>query len=213
MFKRCCALAALAMATLLAAPVWASGDRVHITNLGSCTAGRPWDVYVIGADSDKDCDPAAPNGTSEAHCRCLNGTIAAVTSGTGSAGDSFKTIDLPSGTDPVADSSTDTLAVTCTAPLTCTGNSGTDTWAMAWTSTPLVSADIDTSSELRAILGDESGTGALLFGFTTTATDDLSCSGSQVVRRNSGDTAFECATLSTGLTHDQVMARVSYGGW
>lgn len=163
MFKRCCALAALAMATLLAAPVWASGDRVHITNLGSCTAGRPWDVYVIGADSATDCDPAAPNGTSEAHCRCLNGTIAAVTSGTGSAGDSFKTIDLPSGTDPVADSSTDTLAVTCTAPLTCTGNSGTDTWALAWSATPLVSTDIDTSAELRGILTDETGTGAAVF--------------------------------------------------
>jgi hypothetical protein len=28
--------------------------------------------------------------------------------------------------------------------------------------------------------------------------DDISCTGSQVVRRNAGDTAFECATISGG---------------
>jgi len=59
--------------------------------------------------------------------------------------------------------------------------------------------DIDTSAELRTILGDETGSGFLMFGLSTDMTDNLTCSGSQVVRRNSGDTAFECATLS-GVT-------------
>ena len=47
--------------------------------------------------------------------------------GGGSAGNAFTTIDVPSGTDPVADSSTDTLTEVCSNGLTCTGNSGTDT--------------------------------------------------------------------------------------
>jgi len=42
-------------------------------------------------------------------------------------GDSFKTIDAPAGTDPVADSATDTLAIACSGGLTCTGDSSTDT--------------------------------------------------------------------------------------
>ena len=54
----------------------------------------------------------------------------------------------------------------------------------------------DTSAELRAILTDEVGTGALMFGIVSTMADNLSCSGSQVIRRNAGDTAFECATVS-----------------
>lgn len=58
--------------------------------------------------------------------------------------------------------------------------------------------DVDTSAELRAILSDETGSGALMFGLTTAMADDLSCTGSQVVRRNAGDTAFECATVSGG---------------
>lgn len=65
-------------------------------------------------------------------------------------------------------------------------------------STILVTTSIDTSSELRGILGDEVGTGAAMFGLISTMADDLACSGSQVVRRNSGDTAFECAADATG---------------
>lgn len=42
----------------------------------------------------------------------------------------FKTVDAPSGTDPVADAKDDTLAITC-AGLTCTGDSATDTLALA----------------------------------------------------------------------------------
>jgi hypothetical protein len=74
---------------------------------------------------------------------------------------------------------------------------GTDFYSIAAADSAFIAAsEIDTSSELRAIIGDEVGTGALMFGLSATMSDDLSCTGSQVVRRNSGDTAFECATVS-----------------
>lgn len=56
------------------------------------------------------------------------------------------------------------------------------------------------SANLRSMLSDETGTGAAMFGLTTSMADDLSCTGSQVVRRNAGDTAFECATVSVSDT-------------
>lgn len=64
--------------------------------------------------------------------------------------------------------------------------------------------DIDTSAELRAILTDETGTGALMFGLTTSMADDLGCTGSQIVRRNAGDNAFECATGAAGLASTDI---------
>ena len=54
------------------------------------------------------------------------------------------------------------------------------------------------STNLRGVITDEVGTGAAMFGLISTMTDDLACTGSQVVRRNAGDTAFECATISAG---------------
>lgn len=46
-------------------------------------------------------------------------------------GNYFETIDAPAGTDPVADSASDTLVVTCSGGLTCTGTAATDTLALA----------------------------------------------------------------------------------
>lgn len=66
----------------------------------------------------------------------------------------------------------------------------------ALTSDPLSQFAATTSAQLRGVMSDEVGTGTIMFGLVSTMTDDLSCTGSQVVRRNSGDTAFECATLS-----------------
>ena len=63
---------------------------------------------------------------------------------------------------------------------------------------------IDTSSELRGLITDEVGTGALMFGLAPSMSDDLSCTGSQVVRRNAGDTAFECATGGGGLASTDI---------
>lgn len=62
----------------------------------------------------------------------------------------------------------------------------------------LASADIDTSSELRAILTDETGTGAIMFGLTSAMADDLTCTGGHFLRRNAGDTAWECAAVAGG---------------
>lgn len=63
---------------------------------------------------------------------------------------------------------------------------------------------IDTSAELRTLLTDETGTGAAMFGLTTSMADDLGCTGNQVVRRNAGDTAFECATGGGGLASTDI---------
>lgn len=147
--------------SLLAAPALAQLQAVDATKRPTCTDGQPWAMWLLNESSATDCDKTA-GGAFEALCCCKEGSVAACASA-GGGGNSFETIDLPSGTDPVADSATDTLAVTCSAPLTCTGNSGTDTWALAWSSTPLISTDIDTSAELRGILTDETGTGAAVF--------------------------------------------------
>lgn len=67
------------------------------------------------------------------------------------------------------------------------------------------------SADLRGVLSDEIGSGAAMFGLDPAMADGLSCSGDQVVKRNAGDTAFECGTVSggSGLTHAQVMSRAS----
>jgi hypothetical protein len=51
--------------------------------------------------------------------------------GAGGAGNSFTTIDVPNGTDPVADSATDTLTFSDGANITITGDSSTDTVTVA----------------------------------------------------------------------------------
>lgn len=68
------------------------------------------------------------------------------------------------------------------------------------------------SANLRSAMTDETGTGALMFGLTTSMADDLSCTGSQVVRRNSGDTAFECATVSGGALGDGDYGDITVSG-
>ena len=64
----------------------------------------------------------------------------------------------------------------------------------------LSAADIDTGAELRAIQSDEVGTGALMFGLAASMSNDLGCTASQYVRRNAGNTAFECGTAAGGIT-------------
>lgn len=60
------------------------------------------------------------------------------------------------------------------------------------------------SANLRAVLSDEVGTGLAMFGLISTMSDDLGCTGSQIVRRNAGDTAFECATGAAGLVSTDI---------
>lgn len=84
---------------------------------------------------DKDCD-----GTKDAGEEYLDLTG-------GGSGNSFETIDAPAGTDPVADSSTDTLALTAADGLAITGNSGTDTLAFSLT----LAGDVDGSGSANDI--------------------------------------------------------------
>lgn len=58
-------------------------------------------------------------------------TIASTGGGGGGSGNTFQTIACPSGTNPVADSTSDTLTLAATAPVTITGNSTTDTITIA----------------------------------------------------------------------------------
>lgn len=74
-----------------------------------------------------------------------------------------------------------------------------DTWAGTTPASGVATAlATPSSANLRSAVTDEVGTGALMFGLAAGMADDLSCTASQVVRRNSGDTAFECATFAGG---------------
>lgn len=85
---------------------WPKADQADAlaTNPAACSAGQ----YVKDIDAD--------------------GTLTCDTPAGGSASNSFETHDVPSGTDPVADSDTDTLTWTVTgSEITLTGNATTDT--------------------------------------------------------------------------------------
>ncbi len=68
----------------------------------------------------------------------------------------------------------------------------------ALTANPLSQFAATTSAQLQGVISDEVGTGTLMFGLAPSMSNDLSCTASQVVRRNAGNTAFECATLAGG---------------
>jgi hypothetical protein len=76
---------------------------------------------------------------------------------TSSASNSFETINTPSGTDPVADSSTDTLNLTASNGMVVTGDSSTDTIDFSTNATSLntastiVSRDADQAFDITAI--------------------------------------------------------------
>ena len=78
----------------------------------------------------------------------------------GTASNSFATISTPSGTSPVADSSTDTLTLSAGTYLTITGDSTTDTVTLATngtssnTASTLVARDANGDFTARVITGD-----------------------------------------------------------
>lgn len=78
--------------------------------------------------------------------RCLQisalGAVSAASSAcSAGGGNSFETIDVPAGTDPVADSTTDTLTITETSPLVITGTAG-DTIDITMTTSPASAATV-----------------------------------------------------------------------
>jgi hypothetical protein len=118
------------------------------------------------------------------------GTItAADTSATNEIQNLFETFDTPSGTDPVADSPTDTLAITGTAPVTVTGNATTDTVTIAVTQNGGTDITADLEEETHA---SEHSLGG---GDAITVTNLASgCTDAQVLGGNSGGTGVECQT-------------------
>ncbi len=76
--------------------------------------------------------------------------------GAGGGGNSFETIAVPAGTNPVADSSTDTLTITETSPLVITGTAATDTIDITWSSVDL-GADGTIQADSVALTTDTTG--------------------------------------------------------
>lgn len=167
--------------------VCAEGGRISSQFMPTCTDGAPWSVYVVDATDDSDCD-TTPSGTAEAQCRCLDGVIAAVTSGSGGApatldyfvgtatgslsaervGTDTASIDVDLGTagqvkfnviTPVASASD----LTCT---NCIGGTEIDESALG---------AVPTATALAANPGDCSGA-ANQFSWRINSTGDLSCS-------------------------------------
>jgi hypothetical protein len=60
----------------------------------------------------------------------------------GAGGNAFETIAVPAGTNPVADSSTDTLTITETSPLVITGTAASDTIDITMTTSPASAATV-----------------------------------------------------------------------
>lgn len=89
---------------------------------GTCVAGSPRGYFVVDGASSTDC--TSGGGEFDVNCCCLNGGWSTCSSA-GSGTNSFNTIDAPAGTDPVADSTADTLTLICTGA-TCTGDSSSD---------------------------------------------------------------------------------------
>lgn len=114
-----------------------------VANLPTCTDGSPWIVLVVDGASSTDCSTGS--GSTEAVCTCRDGVIAGLSTSGGSS-NSFETQNVDNGTDPVADSSTDTLNWTSGTGITITGDSSTDTITIA-----------STIPDLTLDLGDDGG--------------------------------------------------------
>ena len=88
-------------------------------------------------------------------------TLTEIAAAGGGGSDSFVTIAPSTGSSPVADSTTDTLTMTCTAPLVCTGDSATDTVTFSLTG-------------LILDLGDDGGNDSTALAEISTVNDDYS---------------------------------------
>lgn len=191
---------------LLLGPALYAQDRGPVVSMGTCVDGEPREYKVTDGDGLTDCSVGLAGD--EVDCCCLNGAWAQCGDG-GGGGLISADIDTSSEIRTIVTDEAGTgalmfgLTTSMADDMLCTGdqyikrNTGDTAWECVGYAGGLTSSDIDTSSELRTILTDEVGTGSLMFGLATTTTDDLSCSGSQVVRRNSGDTAFECVSPGT----------------
>lgn len=138
------------LAALAASSAIAHERRIRAGDLPTCSETTPDSVWLLDAASATTCD--GTTGEFEAHCCCSNGAWAACGGSGGGSGNSFETIDTTSGTDPVADSSTDTLTLTAGTGVTVTGDSSTDTVTIASTIPDItIDLDDDASNESTAV--------------------------------------------------------------
>lgn len=87
-------------------------------------------IFLGGIDDDGDRSGlAVRTGTGYAFALKVTGATN-IAGGGGGSGNSFETLNAPLGTDPVAESASDTLNLTCSGGLACTGTAGTDTLAL-----------------------------------------------------------------------------------
>src|SRR5574342_81491 len=100
-----------------------------VAGLPTCNSYRAARVAGV-TDASRSTSCATGGGANKLLCQC-DGASTWVAVGSGGSGNSFETINAPAGTDPVADSATDTLNVTCAGGLTCTGDATTDTLDLA----------------------------------------------------------------------------------
>lgn len=105
------ALVLMALSIAAAADAQVPTQAKRVTDLPSAaSANNPDILYLVQGGASKQCTVG----------QVRNGLLATAD------GLIFRTVSPPAGTPPVADSSTDTLTITCTG-ITCTGNASTDT--------------------------------------------------------------------------------------
>ena len=164
---------------------WWSSTVPDTTSLGSVTGT---DVkWSTGAVSINGVDYGWPavGGTSGQQLTTNGSNVLSWAAAGGSSGNSFETIDVPAGTDPVADSSTDTLTITETSFLTLTGTASTDTIDITQ-----VTTDLGTDGLIAA--------NAVALGIDTTNAyvADLSATATETTVSGGGG---ETATVTIGI--------------
>jgi hypothetical protein len=141
---------------LAATITFADGDLLDFgTNISSATEGLMLPAHATS------CASATAEGQAcweeDANILWVGDGAAAVQVGPGTGGgNSFETMDVPAGTDPVADSSTDTLLITETSPLVITGTAASDTIDFTWSSADL-GADGTIQANAVALTTDTTG--------------------------------------------------------
>ncbi|NQU79863.1 tail fiber domain-containing protein, partial [Candidatus Woesearchaeota archaeon] len=102
----------------------------------------------------------------------------------------FQTVNAPSGTDPAADASTDTLNLAAGGIVSITGDSGTDTITIS-------------ATEVGDITGVTAGAGLSGGGTTdapTLSLDTTGCLANEILKRNALNNAWECVADAGGST-------------